>query len=193
MYMKVGKINLRREKDKLQLIKTTTNWYPILSSIVLPLRDPNMTSRKGWSLKCDHCWYHSLAHSGSCCYNWSFPRVRFPEGFYFGGPTSPSEFPIFWFIFLSTNTIMQGKDFLCSFFQANKVLLRWSYLSFQKLSMASFLLDNDVLIPGPVIEKPALCLLLDAIFSVLVHQLRRCSGGISVIWADDQVTEAIMY
>lgn len=86
---------------------------------------------------------------------------------------------------------MQGRDSLF-FFQANKVVLRWSYLSFQKLSIASFLLDNNVLILGPVIEKPALCLLLDTIFSVLFHQLHRCSGGISVTRADDQVTEAIM-
>lgn len=53
MYMKVGKTDLRREKVKLQLIKKY--WYPILSSTILPHSDPNMTSRKGWLLKCDHC------------------------------------------------------------------------------------------------------------------------------------------
>lgn len=87
---------------------------------------------------------------------------------------------------------MQGRDSLF-FFQANKVVLRWIYLSFQKLSIASFLLDNNALILGLVIEKPALCLLLDTIFSVLFHQLRRCSVGISVTRGDDQITEAIMY
>lgn len=86
---------------------------------------------------------------------------------------------------------MQGRDLF--FFQANKVVLRWSYLSFQKLSIASFLLDNNVLILSLVIEKLALCLPLDTIFTVLFHQLCRCSGGISVTRTDDQITEAIMY
>lgn len=71
--------------------------------------------------------------------------------------------------------------------------MRWSSLSFQNLSIISFLLDNNVLILGLVIEKSTLSLLLDTIFSVSFHQLCRCSTGISVTRADDQVTEAIMY
>lgn len=53
MNMKVGKTDLRREKDKLQLIKK--HWYPVLPSTVLPHSDPKKTRRKGWLPKCDHC------------------------------------------------------------------------------------------------------------------------------------------
>lgn len=68
---------------------------------------------------------------------------------------------------------------LCSF-SGSYDCLRWRYLSFQKLSIVSFLLDNNVLILGLVIEKPILSLLLETIFSVPFHQLCRCRGGISV-------------
>lgn len=96
-------------------------------------------------------------------YNSSFPK-KAPRRT-IDGVSAYSPIPHLLSHVILLHTSMWGRDSLF-FLRLIRSLEVGVYLSFQGVPIISFLLDNNVLILGLVMEKSTLSLLLDAIFSL---------------------------